>query len=134
MFSKMFAGLPAVVLVAVLITLAAAPAADRLETGAELYTEYCARCHGSDGSGKGELVEFRDGDLPDLRTMARRNNGFPLDRVIATIDGRAELDAHGERFMPAWGEVFRFDEEGGDALAHARILNLVVYLQGIQKK
>ena len=34
--------------------------------------------------------------------------------------------------MPAWGEVFRFDEHDGDALAHARILNLVWYLNTIQ--
>lgn len=134
MFSRMFAGLPAVALVAVLVSLAAVPAADRLETGAELYAEYCAKCHGADGGGEGELVEFRDAGLPDLRTLTLRNGGFPLERVIATIDGRADLDAHGERFMPAWGEVFRFDEERGDAVAHARILNLVLHLRGIQKK
>ena len=111
-----------------------AAAADRVESGAQLYVEYCARCHGADGAGEGELVEFREAGLPDLRTLALRHGGFPLERVMATIDGRAELDAHGERFMPAWGEIFRFDEDRGDALAHARILNLIVYLQRIQKE
>ena len=110
-------------------------AADKLETGAELYTEYCAKCHGADGGGEGEMVEFRDAGLPDLRTLSQRNGGaFPLDEVIEMIDGRAELDAHGERFMPAWGEIFRFDEEHGDAMAHARILNLVLYLKRIQEE
>lgn len=130
----MSARLPVVVLAAALLHAAPALSDDTVESGAALYKEYCAKCHGADGGGEGELMEFRDAGLPDLRTLSVRNGEFPLERIVATIDGRAELDAHGDRFMPAWGEIFRFDEERGDALAHARILNLVLYLKRIQQE
>ncbi len=106
----------------------------KVEPGADLFAENCAQCHGKDGRGDGDAVEFRNVDIPDLRTLTKRNGGsFPLRDVVRKIDGRAELETHGERFMPAWGEAFSFDEERGSALAHARILNLVLYLEGLQE-
>lgn len=114
---------------------APAATAEGLETGGELFAEYCVQCHGADGSGEGEGVEFSDVAPGDLRTLAARNGGaFPLDRVVDTIDGRARLEMHNRDGMPAWGEVFRFDEENGEALAHARILNLVMYLYAMQQE
>ena len=111
-----------------------AAGAAELETGAALYAEHCVQCHGVDGSGEGEGVEFSVKAPGDLRMLAARNGGaFPLARVVEIIDGRARLEMHDRGDMPAWGEVFRFDEENGDALAHARILNLVLYLYAIQK-
>ena len=38
-----------------------------LESGEELFQDYCAQCHGEDGRGGGELVEQRLAPLPDLR-------------------------------------------------------------------
>ena len=106
----------------------------KVEPGADLFAQHCAQCHGVDARGDGDAVEFKNVDIPDLRTIKKRNDGnFPLAEIIRTIDGRAELESHGGRFMPAWGEVFSFDEDRGDALAHARILNLVLYLDGIQE-
>ena len=123
------------ILTLILTTALALPAAAQpLETGEELYKDYCVLCHGPDGAGDGQYMEFENIDLPDLRTLKQRNGGeFPLERVIETIDGRRELNAHGDRFMPAWGEIFRFDEENGDAVAHGRILNLLLYLSDIQE-
>ena len=45
---------------------------------------------------------------PSDLTMLRKNiNGvFPTEKVIATIDGRSRIDAHGESKMPVWGELF----------------------------
>lgn len=107
--------------------------AAELETGRTLFLDYCAQCHGEDGRGEGPLVEFKDDRPQDLRKLSARNDGhFPFALVVETIDGRVELNAHGERFMPAWGDVFKFEEDGGAALAHARILNLVWYLNEIQ--
>jgi len=46
--------------------------------------------------------------LPDLTTIAKRNRGaYPLDEVMATIDGRRIVRAHGDRDMPVWGERFQ---------------------------
>ena len=106
----------------------------KVEPGADLFKQHCAQCHGADGRGDGEAVEFKNIDIPDLTTITKRNEGnFPLADIVRTIDGRAELERHGGGFMPAWGEVFSFDEDRGDALAHARILNLVLYLNSIQE-
>lgn len=118
---------------AVLLT-ASTVSADPVETGEALYAEYCAKCHGANGSGDGEFMEFKSTELPDLRTLSLRNDGFPLQEVVRVIDGRAELDAHGERFMPAWGEVFGRDETRADAIVRARILNLILYLDSIQQR
>ena len=109
--------------------------ASELETGAELYEEYCAQCHGPDGSGKGEAMEFSHAEPPDLRTLSKRNGGaFPFEAIIETVDGRLDLEVHGGRFMPVWGEVFSFDEQDGDTVAHARILNLVWHLYRMQEQ
>ena len=106
----------------------------KVEPGADLFKQHCAQCHGADGRGDGEAVEFKNIDIPDLTTITKRNDGsFPLADIVRTIDDRAELERHGGGFMPAWGEVFSFDEDRGDALAHARILNLVLYLNSIQE-
>lgn len=108
-------------------------ASQLLESGANLFQDYCAQCHGQNGRGGGELVKDRLQPLPDLRTLSARNgNAFPFQRIIETVDGGVEIDMHGEKFMPAWGEVFRFKEDSGEALTHARILNLVWYLNKIQ--
>lgn len=107
--------------------------AQTLEPGAVLFLDYCAQCHGEDARGGGPLVEDRLEPLPDLRTLSKRSgDAFPFERIVDTVIGGVEIDMHGERFMPAWGEVFRFKEENGDALTHARILNLVWYLNKIQ--
>ena len=122
-------------LAAALALAGAGAGAAELETGAELFAEYCAQCHGVDGSGEGEGVEFTDKAPGDLRMLAALNAGaFPLARVVDMIDGRERLEMHEQNGMPAWGEVFRFDEEAGDALAHARILNLVLFLYAIQEE
>ena len=63
-----------------------------------------------------------------------RNDGtFPFERLVETVSGSIDVEMHGERLMPAWGQIFSFKEDQGDALAHARILNLVWYLNQIQE-
>ncbi len=120
-------------LMTVLALLPAAGLAQSLESGAALFQDYCVQCHGEDGRGGGPLVEGRPDPLPDLRTLSRRSgDAFPFERIVDTVRGGVDVDMHGERFMPAWGQVFQFKEENGDALTHARILNLVWYLNKIQ--
>jgi hypothetical protein len=71
---------------------------------------------------------------PDLTQLARRNDGlFPTDRVRRIVDGR-EVESHGTRDMPVWGDVFR--RMGGDASngASARIAAIVGFLESIQQR
>lgn len=76
--------------------------------GKELYSKYCASCHGSEGKGDGPVsgdLKVKVADLTLLRS--KNNNVYPLDRVMASIDGSRLVRAHGPRTMPVWGEVFR---------------------------
>jgi len=76
--------------------------------GREMYLQYCASCHGRDGKGMGTVSRELKTKLPDLTTIAKRNRGaYPLDEVMATIDGRRIVRAHGDRDMPVWGERFQ---------------------------
>jgi len=80
---------------------------------------------------------------PELRPMAKKNGGvFPMARVYETIDGRANIKAHGMREMPIWGQ--RYSIEGApvyddfpynpEAFVRARILGVVEYIYRLQEK
>lgn len=67
----------------------------------------------SNGRGNGPVSRDLKVKVPDLSTLANKNRGvYPLDDVMATIDGRRLVRAHGERDMPVWGENFRNEAEG----------------------
>jgi hypothetical protein len=62
---------------------------------------------------------------------------FPLDDVMATIDGRRQVRAHGDRDMPVLGDNFRSDLEGKKypeltTLLRAKII--AEYVGTLQKK
>ena len=104
------------------------------------YTNYCASCHGMDGTGNGPMASELKGTPTDLTTLTRQNNGhFPYIKIRRVIDGSlstGSIRAHGSAEMPVWGDVFR--RQASDASkwndAQARIMNIVEYLSSIQKK
>jgi hypothetical protein len=66
-----------------------------------------------DGRGNGPVSPHLKLKPPDLTLLAKKNKGiYPLDDVMAAIDGRRLVRAHGDRDMPVWGEVFRSKLEG----------------------
>ena len=90
----------------------ATPALAADDTGARLYFNHCAACHGDDGEGTGPVAASMNVTVPNLRSLAQRNGGvFPGDSVTAYIDGRNSKAAHGDRQMPIWGDVFRGVEQ-----------------------
>jgi len=75
---------------------------------------YCASCHGDDGRGDGPLVFGLSKPPPDLAKLTARNGGaFPRTRLARLIDGREDVDAHGSREMPVWGDWFKSEGEVG---------------------
>ena len=105
-------------------------------SGAELFQENCAACHGVYAEGDGPAVSALAVPVPDLTTLAVRHGGtYPADLVRAVVDGRNEQAAHGSRAMPIWGTEFWL-EAGGDDYANreveARIRLLVEYLRTVQ--
>src|SRR5690606_32268474 len=84
-------------------------------TAARLYANHCAACHGEFGEGDGPVASVLRVTMPNLRTLSMRNGGpYPEDAVRQYIDGRSIPAAHGDRYMPIWGDVFGWgpEEEG----------------------
>ena len=76
------------------------------ESGAALYADFCATCHGPAARGAGPTAPLLTVAMPDLTRLAARNGGvFPMARVLAQIEGRDEVLAHGAP-MPFYGGAF----------------------------
>lgn len=123
---------------AALLLWAGAGKAQGLEelTGAQLYQRFCSACHGAEGYGDGPVSKSFRTLIPDLTRISQRSGGrFPGERILAIVDGRADIAAHGSRAMPVWGFGFAaaLDEAGGNPAASQVLVNrLVEYLASIQ--
>lgn len=96
-------------------------AQERVRSGAELYANHCASCHGELGEGDGPVANAMRVTMPNLRGLAMRRGGtFPADEVRAYVDGRSIPASHGDRYMPIWGSVFGWGADGPEA-TEARI-------------
>lgn len=116
-----------------LVACAAAAGADEIAQGRAVYLRYCASCHGRNGAGDGSLAKVLTAPPTNLRLLSDLY-GNPLDenKVSRAIDGRLEVQAHGPRDMPVWGERFYAEPHGNELLVESRIRKLVAYLQSIQ--
>jgi mono/diheme cytochrome c family protein len=106
------------------------------DMGSENFQRWCASCHGDNGRGHGPTagaLKVRPSDLTHI--AARRDGKFPAGEIARFIDGRFEVEAHGTREMPVWGQRFgeRIPEPGvSDSIVRGRVLVLVEYLKSIQ--
>ena len=76
--------------VAVSLLAAAAQSADYVAmSGQELYSRFCASCHGATGHGDGAVSKSIRVEVPDLTLVTRRAGGkYPRQRIVQIIDGR----------------------------------------------
>ena len=104
--------------------------------GLDLFKEYCAVCHGTDGKGSGPAADALKKHPADLTQLARKNGGtFPELHVMNFIKG-ADVTAagpHGSRDMPVWGQIFSSMSPNQD-LVQVRVYNLLKYIEGMQAK
>ena len=122
------------------VTLWTRPAAAQdAAAGAALYLQHCATCHGAAATGGGPMAPVLLVQPKDLTRLAAENVGiFPLERVVARIDGSDPLVSHGSA-MPIYGEAFAGDDTmiktpAGQPLMTSRsIADLAVFLAGIQQ-
>jgi len=105
-----------------------------LPSGAELYKQHCAVCHGNDLKGTGPVpAPFREPS--DLTTLARRNGGkFPDTYVAKVLRNGVKIPAHGPAEMPIWGATFKETEQLDDTQLTLRITGLVNYIKSRQAK
>ena len=104
------------------------------------YVNYCASCHGVDGTGNGPMADQLKGKPTDLSVLAKNNGGeFPYLKVYQTIDGtwnEGKFRAHGSKEMPIWGDVFRRKATGENTYMQTkgRIMAIIQYIDSLQKK
>ena len=111
-------------------------------SGAQMFKEYCAVCHGPAGKGDGPVATALKVPPPDLTTLAQRHDGkFPDDYVSNVLKNGVQNPAHGSGEMPVWGPIFDTMNRwktlcpGMDETpVTLRITNLTNYLKSIQKK
>jgi mono/diheme cytochrome c family protein len=103
------------------------------ESGAAMYKDYCAACHGLTGKGDGPAAVALKSPVPDLTTLSKRNGGVFPDAKLAYIltHGGSSTGVHGSEDMPIWGNLFK---SVNTDLVKLRIANLTNYLKTLQQK
>jgi len=104
-------------------------------SGKEMYTSYCAVCHGTDGKGGGPAASALKTAPTDLTTLSKNNGGkYPALKVTSSIRGESNLPAHGTKEMPVWGSLFWGMSHGHQGEVQQRVANLTEYIESLQAK
>ena len=104
-------------------------------SGQQMYTSYCAPCHGTDGRGNGPAASALKAQPTDLTALSRNNHGkFPDTHVVAVLQFGSNVPAHGSASMPVWGPILGNMNRMHNQEKQLRISNLSHYLETIQER
>lgn len=103
-------------------------------SGALIFKDYCAVCHGKDAKGHGPAAPALKQRPADLTTLAKRNGGaFPDTYVSNVLRNGVRATAHGDSEMPVWGPQFKsMDKE--PLFMYVRISGVISYIKSLQVK
>jgi mono/diheme cytochrome c family protein len=103
--------------------------------GKQMFTSYCAPCHGADARGNGPAARALKSQPTDLTALARMNHGkYPDTHVISVLQFGPEIPAHGSSDMPVWGNILGSMNRVDSHDRNLRVANLSRYLEKIQVK
>ena len=104
-------------------------------SGKQMYTNYCAPCHGVDGRGTGPVSIALKIPPADLTVLSKNNHGkFPDSHIAGVLQNGVEISGHGSVEMPVWGPIFGDMDTTSPQNRMIRISNLTRYLETLQAK
>jgi mono/diheme cytochrome c family protein len=107
-------------------------------SGQQMYSTYCAVCHGVDGKGNGPAAPALKATPTDLSLLSARNGGvFPALHVAAVLQFGVMTPAHGTAEMPIWGGLMfslEPDTQKSEGQVQQRINNLTNYVKTLQQQ
>jgi len=104
-------------------------------SGKEMYTQYCAPCHGTDGKGGGPAANAMKTAPSDLTQLTKTHDGkYPANYLSGVLKFGSPVNAHGSADMPVWGPLFQSLDKFHDTSVQQRISNLVSYIETLQAK
>lgn len=104
-------------------------------SGKQMFTSYCAPCHGVDGRGHGPAAVALKMPPTDLTGLSKSNHGkFPGTHIVSTLEFGTSVPAHGTAEMPIWGPILGQMNASNPQEKQLRISNLSRYLESIQAK
>ena len=104
-------------------------------SGKEMFTQYCAPCHGVDGKGNGPAAGAMKSQPADLTQLASKNHGnYPASHVASVLKFGEGVGAgaHGSAQMPVWGPLLQSLDKFHDTAVQQRVSNLVSYIETLQ--
>ena len=103
--------------------------------GKQMYTSYCAPCHGVDGRGNGPVAGSLKAQPTDLAGLAKANHGkYPDSHVVSVVRFGTDVRAHGTAEMPVWGPILGTMSKVNPEERQLRTTNLSRYLETLQVK
>jgi mono/diheme cytochrome c family protein len=103
-------------------------------SGQEMYTQYCAGCHGSGGQGQGPAARYCTVSPANLALLAKNNHGvFPANHVSQVLHTGTGKRPKGQGYMPVWEPLLRSMNADKPDTTELRIANLTEYVRTLQE-
>ena len=103
--------------------------------GKQMFTSYCAPCHGADGRGNGPAAGALKTPPTDLTGLAKAHHGkYPDNHIVSVLRFGTDVRAHGSAEMPVWGQIFTRMSKLNAQEKDLRTSNLSRYMETLQVK
>ena len=104
-------------------------------SGKQMFTSYCAPCHGVDGRGHGPAATALKDQPSDLTGLMKKNHGrFPDTHIVAILQFGVSVPSHGSAEMPVWGPILGKMNVANAQDKQLRISNLSRYIESMQER